>query len=63
VARKADPGDRRARLAELTPAGRTAVVEGTRLQHDTERALLTALSGDESRQLALLLEKVGQPRG
>ena len=63
VARKADPGDRRTRLAELTPAGRTAVVEGSRLQTETERALLTALSGDESRQLALLLEKIGQPRG
>ena len=25
--------------------------------------IIAALSGDESRQLALLLEKIGQPRG
>jgi DNA-binding MarR family transcriptional regulator len=62
VARKADPGDRRTRLAELTEAGKTACVDGTRLQEDTERALLTALSRDESRQLALLLEKIGRSK-
>ena len=63
VARKADPGDRRTKLAVLTAAGRKACVAGTSLQNETERELLTTLSGDESRQLALLLEKIGRPRG
>ena len=63
VSRAADPGDRRSRLAVLTAAGRKACVEGTRLQQDTERELLTALTGEESRQLAALLEKVGRRGG
>lgn len=63
VARQADPGDRRTKLAVLTAAGRKACVAGTSLQNETERELLTTLSGDESRQLALLLEKIGRPRG
>jgi DNA-binding MarR family transcriptional regulator len=60
VARRADPGDRRTKLAELTAAGRAACLEGSRLQQETERALLMALSDSESRQLALLLEKIGR---
>ncbi len=63
VARQADPGDRRTKLAALTAAGRKACVAGTSLQNETERELLTTLSGEESRQLALLLEKIGRPRG
>lgn len=63
VARQADPGDRRTKLAVLTAAGRKACVAGTSLQNETERELLTTLSGEESRQLALLLEKIGRPRG
>ncbi len=43
----------------LTAAGRKACSEGTRVQQETERALLTTLTSDESRQLAALLEKVG----
>ena len=62
VARTADPGDRRTRLAVLTAAGRKACKEGTHLQHETERDLLTMLTRDEARQLAGLLEKVGRPR-
>ena len=61
VARKADPGDRRTKLAVLTAAGRKACSEGTRLQQETERALLTPLSNDEARQLAGLLGKLGNP--
>lgn len=63
VARKADPGDRRTRLAVLTAAGRRACKEGTRIQQETERDLLTTLTRDEARQLAVLLEKVGRSRG
>ena len=63
VARKADPGDRRTRLAVLTAAGRKACKEGTRVQQETERDLLTTLTRDEAWRLAVLLEKVGRPRG
>lgn len=63
VARAADPTDRRSRLAVLTAAGRKACTEGTRVQQETERALLTMLTKDESRQLAALLEKVGRRSG
>ena len=62
VARKADPGDRRTRLAVLTAAGRKACTAGARLQQETERDLLTTLTGAEARQLAVLLEKLGRSR-
>lgn len=62
VARKPDPHDRRTRLAALTVAGRKACKEGTRVQQETERHLLTTLTRDEAQQLAVLLEKVGRPR-
>lgn len=58
VARKADPHDRRTRLAVLTAAGGKACKEGTRVQRETERDLLKTLTRDETRQLAALLEKV-----
>lgn len=63
VARKPDPRDRRTRLAALTAAGRRACKEGTRVQQQTERDLLTRLTREEAEQLAVLLQKVGQPRG
>ena len=62
VGRKADRGDRRTRLAVLTAAGRKACKEGSRIQQETERDLLTMLTRDEARQLGVLLEKVGRPR-
>ena len=58
VARAHDPNDRRARLAVMTPAGRKACDEGTRVQTDTERELFGALSPDEARQLGSLIRKV-----
>jgi DNA-binding MarR family transcriptional regulator len=60
VARKEDRNDRRTRLAVLTAAGRKACTEGARIQEETERSLLSALSRDEARQLAELLEKLGR---
>ena len=60
VAREADPGDRRTRLAVLTAAGRKARTDGKRVQQDTERELLTTFTRDEARQLAVLLEKLGR---
>jgi DNA-binding MarR family transcriptional regulator len=59
VARQPDPNDRRARLASLTPSGRKACQEGTRVWHDAERRLLNRLTEGETRQLAALLQKVG----
>lgn len=58
VERQADPNDRRARLASLTPQGRKACRDGTRVQDAAERALLGKLSAAESRQLAALLTKI-----
>jgi DNA-binding MarR family transcriptional regulator len=58
VARQADPSDRRARLAVLTPSGRRVCQEGVAVQNDAERRLLGRLSTDESQQLAALLAKV-----
>jgi DNA-binding MarR family transcriptional regulator len=59
VARRTDPHDRRAIRAELTAAGRKAVAEGTRVQQETERALLKGLTRGEVEQLQALLAKVG----
>ena len=48
VARKADPADRRTRLAVLTAKGRKACADGSRVQQQTERDLLATLSRDET---------------
>jgi DNA-binding MarR family transcriptional regulator len=63
VARKPDPHDRRARLAELTAAGRRAAREGMRIQEQAERDLFGALTADEARQLGTLMGKLGQRTG
>ena len=63
VERRPDPRDRRTRLAVLTPAGRKAVKDGTRLQQEAERDLLTKLSRNEAHQLGALLEKLGANLG
>jgi DNA-binding MarR family transcriptional regulator len=61
VARRADPHDRRARIAVLTTSGRKACQEGSRIQKEAERDLLKTLTRDEVQQLASLLEKIGSP--
>ena len=58
VARRADPRDRRARLAALTAAGRKAVKEGTRAFDVAERDVLSRLSREEAHQLHALLGKM-----
>jgi DNA-binding MarR family transcriptional regulator len=58
VARKADPQDRRTRLAELTAAGRTAVAKGSRVMQSAEQSVLGRLTADEARQLGALLSKL-----
>lgn len=63
VARQAEPSDRRTRLAVLTAPGRRVCQEGTRVQQDAERELLSGLTVEEGRQLAALLAKVEAPSG
>lgn len=58
VARRADPRDRRTRLAALTSAGRKAVKEGTRVFEVAEREVFSRLSRDEAHQLHALLGKM-----
>ena len=58
VRRRTDPHDRRLRLAVLTPAGRRACDEGTRVKASAERDLLCSLSRQEAEQLRTLLGKL-----
>jgi DNA-binding MarR family transcriptional regulator len=58
VARMADPADRRSRLAVISPAGRKACAEGTRIREETERELLGGLDAGEAQQLASLIAKI-----
>jgi DNA-binding MarR family transcriptional regulator len=62
VERAPDPNDRRSRLAVLTPAGRKAFEEGTRIQQDAERDAFSGLTADESHQLAALISKLHQTK-
>jgi DNA-binding MarR family transcriptional regulator len=61
VERKPDPHDRRTRLAVLTASGRKACRDGSRIQDEAERSLLTTLTREESQQLAALLGKLQRP--
>jgi DNA-binding MarR family transcriptional regulator len=60
VGRKADPRDRRTRLAALTAAGRKAVKDGTRVVEGAERDVFNRLSRDEAQQLTRLLGKMSR---
>jgi DNA-binding MarR family transcriptional regulator len=62
VSRQAAPHDRRTRLAALTPAGRRAVKEGTRVFEGVERDVFSRLSRDEHRQLHDFLGKMGRAK-
>jgi DNA-binding MarR family transcriptional regulator len=62
VKRGLDPGDRRARLAVLTTAGRVACDLGTQAQADAEQGLLVGFTHDEARQLKMLVDRLsGEP--
>lgn len=63
VSRAADPNDRRARLAVMTPAGREACASGLRIQHEAEQVLLGGLSPAEHQQLADLMAKLEKNAG
>ncbi|HLK66573.1 MAG TPA: MarR family transcriptional regulator [Bryobacteraceae bacterium] len=59
VVRRPSPGDRRARVVELTPTGR-AVIEVAFQRHAVELEAATAiLSATEKRELHALLKKLG----
>ncbi len=58
VSREADASDRRARLAVITPAGRKAYAEGTKLREAAEAELLGRFSKEEALQMASLLARL-----
>jgi len=58
VAREPDPSDRRTRLAVLTPAGRKAVKEGSRVFEAAEREIFARLTHAEAGMLQALLGKM-----
>jgi DNA-binding MarR family transcriptional regulator len=51
VARRADAGDLRRNVVQLTDAGRTALVRAIRASDEAERQLLAELDDTESAQL------------
>ena len=62
VARRADAGDRRRNVLELTGDGRTALVRAVRASDEAERQLLAQLDDAESAQLRTLLTRLTQDR-
>jgi DNA-binding MarR family transcriptional regulator len=62
VVRRADAGDRRRNVVELTGAGRTALVEAVRASDEAERQLLAELDDAESAQLRTLLTRLALDR-
>jgi DNA-binding MarR family transcriptional regulator len=62
VSRAPDAGDRRSRLAVITPAGRAAYEEGSRIHRDAERELFSVLSDTESTALGDIIHKLERRR-
>jgi DNA-binding MarR family transcriptional regulator len=62
VARRADTGDRRRNVLELTGDGRTALVRAVRASDEAERQLLAELDDAESAQLRTLLTRLTRDR-
>ncbi len=64
VVRRPDPQDRRARLIDLTPAGRRVHEDAVDRLADVEHTVLGALDADEARVFRALLGRVtGRPEG
>jgi MarR family transcriptional regulator, organic hydroperoxide resistance regulator len=65
IIRSLDPHDRRARIPELTDAGRRTQAEVTRARDHAEAELLSAFTKDEQRLLRALLTRLaaGQTGG
>ncbi len=57
VARRRDPDDRRRHRVELTPAGRSALINAERAQETIEDDVLQALDADERATLWRLLKR------
>jgi DNA-binding MarR family transcriptional regulator len=62
VARRADAGDRRRNVLELTGDGRTALTRAVRASDEAERQLLAELDDAESAQLRTLLTRLAADR-
>jgi DNA-binding MarR family transcriptional regulator len=62
VARRADAGDRRRNVLELTGDGRTVLVRAVRASDEAERQLLAELDDAESAQLRTLLTRLTRDR-
>ena len=62
VARRADAGDRRRNVLELTGDGRTALVRAVRASDEAERQFLAELDDAESAQLRTLLTRLAGNR-
>ena len=62
VARRADAGDRRRNVVELTGDGQTTLVQAVRASDEAERQLLADLDDAESAQLRTLLTRVARNR-
>ena len=62
VERRADAGDRRRNVVELTDAGQTALVQAVHASDEAERQLLAELDDAESVQLRTLLTRLARDR-
>ena len=58
LARRPAPGDRRATLVELTPAGQRHIEEWQAFQRQLSEEVVAPLDETERRQLMLLLERI-----
>lgn len=63
VARRADAGDRRRNVVELTEDGRATLVRAVRASDEAERELLAVLDETEVAQLRALLARVAAGKG
>jgi DNA-binding MarR family transcriptional regulator len=61
--RQPHESDRRSYALHLTEAGRSTLQAIGRIARDHQQALLAALSEDEQRQLAALLQRVADQQG
>ena len=62
VARRADAGDRRRNVLELTGDGQKTLVQAVRASDEAERQLLAELDDAESKQLRTLLTRLARNR-
>lgn len=62
VARRADAGDRRRNVLELTRNGKTALVQAVRASDQAERRFLAELNDTEAAQLRTLLTRLAGDR-